>query len=211
MSTAFTADLWVDPICPFAWATSRWLQAVAEVRPVTTQVHVMSLSVLNRGRDDISDFYRELVDRAWGSVRVAVAAEQHGGPAALAALYDELGVRIHHQGRRADDALHREALIAVGLPAELAAAAHDTGLDDAVAASHQVGIDLVGQDVGTPVLRVTGPDGPGAAFFGPVLVPAPTGEAAGRVWDAVVTLSAHDQFFELKRARTRDPVFTTEP
>jgi protein-disulfide isomerase-like protein with CxxC motif len=196
-----TADLWFDPVCPWAWMTSRWMLQVEQVRPVTTRFHVMSLSVLNRDRD-LPEEYAEQMARAWGPVRVCIAAVHKHGDEVLAPLYTALGERIHVQAREVDRALVEEALVEVGLPADLADAMESTSYDAALEASHHDGMDRVGMDVGTPVISVEG-----VSFFGPVVSPAPKGEAAGRLWDGVVLVAGTDGFFELKRTRDREPVF----
>ena len=200
--TKDTVDFWFDPLCPWAWMTSRWMLEVEKIRPVETTFHVMSLSVLNSGNDDLSDDYKDMLERGWGPVRICIAAKQAHGPEVLRDLYAALGTKHHVEGREFDKALYEEALADAGLPLELAQAAESTEFDDAVRASHQVGIDLVGQEVGTPVISVNG-----VAFFGPVVTPAPKGEAAGKLWDGVVLVAGTDGFFELKRTRTSDPVF----
>ncbi|MHB8294325.1 MAG: mycothiol-dependent nitroreductase Rv2466c family protein [Acidimicrobiales bacterium] len=205
--TASGVDLWVDPICPYAWMTSRWLLEVERVRPITVGFHVMSLSVLNDGRDDLPERYRRLLEVGWGPVRVAIAAEQIHGPEVLRDLYSALGTRLHPQGREIGRDLYRDALGELGLPASLADAAETTDFDEALRASHHAGMDPVGEDVGTPVIHAPGPHGEPVAFFGPVVVPAPKGEAAGRLWDGVLLVAGTDGFFELKRSRTREPVF----
>ena len=201
-TTTDTVDFWFDPLCPWAWMTSRWMLEVEKVRPVHTAFHVMSLSVLNEGREDIPDSYKEMLDRGWGPVRVATAAEQAHGAEVLRDLYTALGTKHHLEGREFDKALYEEVLEEVGLPLDLAQAAESTDFDAALRASHQEGIDLVGQDVGTPVISVNG-----VAFFGPVVSPAPKGEAAGKLWDGVLLVAGTDGFFEIKRTRTRDPIF----
>ena len=200
--TKDTADFWFDPLCPWAWMTSRWMLEVEKIRPVETTFHVMSLAVLNSGSNDISDDYKDFLEGGWGPVRICIAAEQAHGPEVLRDLYTALGTKHHVEGREFDKALYEEALAAAGLPLELALAAESTEFDEAVRASHQVGIDLVGQEVGTPVVSVNG-----VAFFGPVVTPAPKGEAAGKLWDGVVLVAGTDGFFELKRTRTSDPIF----
>lgn len=200
--TKDTVDFWFDPLCPWAWMTSRWMLEVEKIRPVEVTFHVMSLSVLNSGRDDLSDDYKDMLKGGWGPVRICIAAEQAHGPEVLRDLYAALGTKHHVEGREFDKALYEEALADAGLPLELAQAAESTEFDEAVRASHQVGIDLVGQEVGTPVISVNG-----VAFFGPVVTPAPKGEAAGKLWDGVVLVAGTDGFFELKRTRTSDPVF----
>jgi hypothetical protein len=201
-----TVDIWVDPICPFAWMTSRWLVEVTRVRPVEARFHIMSLSVLNDGREGISDFYRELVPRAWGPVRVVIAAEQQHGNQVVQPLYEALGRRIHNDDREPDRDLLVEALDEVGLPIALADAATCAQLDDALRASHHSGMDLVGTEVGTPVIHLPTDEGM-VAFFGPVVTPIPRGEHAGRLWDGVSIVATTKEFFEMKRSRTLEPTF----
>lgn len=200
-SVTETVDFWFDPLCPWAWMTSRWMLEVEQVRDVHTDFHVMSLSALNEGQD-VPDEYREMLQRGWGPVRLAIAVEQQHGQEALRAYYTAIGTAHHLDGRDFDAELYAEVLAQIGLPAELARAADDTSLDEAVRASHADGIERVGQDVGTPVIEVGG-----VAFFGPVLSPAPKGEEAGRVFDGARLLAGYDGFYELKRTRTRDPIF----
>ncbi|WP_369184034.1 DsbA family protein [Streptomyces sp. Y1] len=201
-----TADFWFDPACPWAWMTSRWLIEVQQLRPVDVRWHVMSLSVLNEHRD-LPANYRELLDNAWGAVRVCIAAEQKCGSEVLGRLYTELGLRFHNQGLPQDRDTIRAALVAAGLPVELADAAGSEEYDDALRASHQEGIGLVGEDVGTPVIAVEGADGERVAFFGPVVTPAPKGEAAARLWDGTLLVASTPGFYEIKRTRTAGPSF----
>lgn len=195
-------DVFVDPVCPFAWITSRWLAEVERLRPLRLTFQVMSLSVLNDGRDDLSDFYRDLVDRAWGTARVLVAAQDHHGPEATRRLYEAFGRRLHLQDRRADQALIVEALHAAGLPSDLADVADTDAWDDRLRASHHRGVDPVGDEVGTPVVHIRRtPGAPTVALFGPVLSSCPRGHAALQLWDAIVAAASTPQFFELKRSR----------
>ena len=196
------ADFWFDPLCPFAWITSRWIGEVEGVRDIETVWHVMSLAVLNEGRD-LEPSYRESMDNAWGMVRVIIAAQQQHGDATVKALYDAMGSLIHESGEQDRDLVISKALADCGLPATLAAAASTDAFDDQLRASHQEGISLVGQDVGTPVVAFNG-----TAFFGPVLTRIPRGEEAGKLWDATTAIAAYPHFFELKRSRTERPEFS---
>jgi len=195
-------DFWFDPVCPWAWIASRWMHEVERVRPVTTNWHVMSLSVLNEGREDMPERYVELMRTAWGPVRVCIAAEQEFGPQVLGSLYTALGTRFHQEKAPRERATYEAALAEAGLPARLAGAADATEYDEALRASHKEGIERVGYDVGTPVISVNG-----LSIFGPVVSPIPRGEAAARLWDGVLLIAGTDGFFELKRSRTRDPIF----
>jgi len=195
-------DFWFDPLCPWAWITSRWMLEVQQVRPVQVRWHVMSLAVLNEGKTDLPERYAELMKTAWGPVRVAIAAEQRLGPEVLGPLYTALGTRFHQEKLPRDRATVEAALAEAGLPAGLADAMDSTEYDEALRASHAEGIERVGYEVGTPIISMNG-----TSIFGPVVTPIPRGEAAARLWDGVNLVTQTDGFFELKRSRTRDPVF----
>ena len=198
-------QFWFDPLCPWAWITSRWMLEVEKVRPVTVDWRVMSLAYLNLVQHEgkgLNEEYLERMAKAWGPIRVVAAAAAEAGPGVLGPLYTAIGTRLHNQGRREDPAVIPEALAEVGLPASLAAAADSTEFDDAIKKSHNEAFDEVGIDVGTPVIRIRG-----KALFGPVITPAPKGEAAGELWDGLVLVSKADGFFELKRSRNRRPSF----
>jgi hypothetical protein len=192
------ADFWFDPRCPFAWITSRWMLEVEKVRDVSVTWHVMSLAILNQDRD-ISEDYRKSLEKAWGPVRVCIAAEQAHGKDVLLPLYTAMGERRHVQKEELDRAGIESALEEAGLPTVLADAMDSTDYDDELLKSHRLGMDQVGDDVGTPTIAFEG-----HAFFGPVLTKAPRGEDAGRLWDACVTVSAFPHFHELKRSRDKD-------
>lgn len=194
-------DLWVDPACPWAWITSRWLLAAKEVRDVSVSFHVMSLAVLNEGRD-LPENYKELLALAWKPVRVLIAAEQQHGNESVEPLYSAMGRRYHVENNKNLDVVISESLAEVGLDASLADAATSTQFDEALKASHHAGMDPVGFDVGTPVIHVNG-----EAIFGPVVTPAPKGEEAGRLLDGVLAVMSIPGFYELKRSRTQGPSF----
>ena len=198
-------QFWFDPICPWAWITSRWMLEVEKIRPVVTEWRVMSLAYLNltqHGGEGLSAEYVERMAKAWGPIRVCAAAAHERGDEVLGGLYSALGTRFHVQGRRSDPQAIPEALRELGLPGSLAEAADTEEFDDAIRKSHHEAFDVVGTDVGTPVIRVRG-----NTFFGPVVTPAPKGEDAGRLWDGFLAVTSVDGLFEIKRTRDRSPSF----
>jgi 2-hydroxychromene-2-carboxylate isomerase len=200
-----TVQFWFDPLCPWAWITSRWILQVEQVRPVRAEFRLMSLAYLNLIQHEgkgLTEDYLARMKKAWGPVRVVAAAGEHSGRDSYGPLYTAIGTRLHNQGRRDDPAVLGEALREAGLPESLAAAAGSTEYDELIKASHHEAFDEVGTDVGTPVIRVRG-----KTIFGPVVTPAPKGEAAGRLFDGVALVCQTDGFFELKRTRDRKPSF----
>jgi 2-hydroxychromene-2-carboxylate isomerase len=194
-------DLWVDPACPWAWITSRWLLEAASVRDLDVRFHVMSLAVLNENRE-LSPEYTEFMNTAYRPVRVLIAAEERHGNTVVEPLYSAMGTRRHVRQEKNWDDVIAKSLADVGLEADLAAVAESTDFDARLRASHAEGMDPVGYDVGTPVIHVDD-----IAFFGPVVTPAPKGEAAGRLFDGVMLVASTPGFYEIKRSRTDDPSF----
>ncbi|MER5767052.1 mycothiol-dependent nitroreductase Rv2466c family protein [Streptomyces sp. NPDC001985] len=202
-------DFWFDPLCPWAWMTSRWVLEVEKVRDIEVRWHVMSLAVLNEDKlDELPEKYREGLKDAWGPVRVAIAAEQEHGGEVLGPLYTALGTRFHNQEEGPTREAVAGALADAGLPADLIEHMEKDTYDTRLRASHQEGIDKVGQEVGTPVIAVPGADGEQIAFFGPVVTPAPQGEAAARLWDGTLLVASVPGFYEIKRTRTKGPDFS---
>ncbi|MGX1887329.1 mycothiol-dependent nitroreductase Rv2466c family protein [Streptomyces sp. NPDC055287] len=204
-----TADFWFDPLCPWAWMTSRWMLEVQKVRDVEVRWHVMSLAVLNEDKlDQLPEQYRELLGpKGWRPVRVVTAAQQLHGDEVVGKLYTALGTRFHNKGEGATLEAIAGALEDVDLPADLIEYADKDTYDAEVRASHKVGIDKVGQEVGTPVISVPGANGDEVAFFGPVVTPAPKGEEAARLWDGTLMVASIPGFYEIKRTRTQGPIF----
>ncbi len=194
-----TADFWFDPLCPWAWIASRWMKEVEQVRNVKTKFHLMSLAYLNEDKDVDEDYRKGL---RWQPVRVCQAAAVAHGGKVLDRLYTELGTRFHNQDRDRSRETIEEALVAAGLPSEIAEAMEDDTYDEAIMKSHHAGMDQVGLDVGTPVIAVEG-----VAFFGPVVTPIPRGEEAGRLWDGVRLVAGVEGFYEVKRSRSVGPTF----
>ncbi|EFF91049.1 MULTISPECIES: mycothiol-dependent nitroreductase Rv2466c family protein [Streptomyces] len=205
-------DFWFDPLCPWAWMTSRWVLEVEKVRDIEVRWHIMSLAVLNEPKlDTLPEEYRELLStKAWAPVRVVTAAWQKHGDDVLGPLYTALGTRFHNRGEGPTREAIAGALAEAGLPADLIdyADQEDFEFDAELRASHKEGIDKVGQEVGTPVIALPGADGEQIAFFGPVVTPAPKGEEAARLWDGTIAVASVPGFYEIKRTRTAGPDFS---
>lgn len=200
-----TVKFWFDVSCPFAWQTSRWMKEVEKVRDITVEWVPMSLAVLNDGRDELPEEYREKMKANWGPARVfaAVATEK---PRNVDHLYTAMGTLIHAggEGGKKDfggyDEIIGKALEEVGLDPKYAEYANTEEWDDRLKEFHQSAIDQVGDEVGTPVVKFGD-----TAFFGPVITRVPEGEEAGEIFDAAVRLAEYPYFFEIKRSRTEGP------
>ena len=199
--TKTSAEFWFDPVCPWAWMTSRWILEVEKVRDISVQWNLFSLAHLNRDKD-LPEEYKSRLIRSWQSTRVIAAAQKENGSSITLPLYTAISSRIHLKKMDVGVVLFEEALTEVGLNPALAQAMSDESLNAAIIESHDRGIALVGNDVGTPIISVGG-----AAFFGPVISPAPKGEEAGKLWDGVVGVASYPGFFEIKRSRTVGPIF----
>jgi hypothetical protein len=210
MSDKTPVDFWFDPLCPWAWMTSRWVLEVEKVRDIEVRCHVMSLAVLNEDKlDELPEEYRDMLEtKAWGPVRVVIAAQQEQGAGVLGDFYTALGTRIHNQGGGPGKETVAAALKDAGLPASLIEHWDSTPYEAELRASHKEGIEKVGQEVGTPVIAVPGSDGEQIAFFGPVVTPAPKGEEAARLWDGTLAVASVPGFYEIKRTRTKGPDFS---
>ncbi|HEU4513121.1 MAG TPA: disulfide bond formation protein DsbA [Nocardioidaceae bacterium] len=195
---ATSVRVFVDPTCPFAWITYRWLLEASSLRPVEVGVELMSLSVVNDGRE-LDPWYRDYNDRAWRPARVAAAILESYGGATWLRFYDTFGRRRHVEGLRNDDANLVRTLDEIGLPGTIAAAADDPSWDGDLRTRTAAALEPLATDGGTPVLHVAG-----TAFFGPVLTAVPRGEEAGRLWDALATLAGSDAFAEVKRGRDEE-------
>jgi len=200
--TTTEAEFWFDPLCPFAWITSRWILEVEKVRDVKVTWRIMSLAYLNQDKD-IPDSYREMLKDAWQPVRVCQAVDERFGQEKLAELYTALGTRRHVEKKDYTREVIEDALASVDLPTDLADAMDDSSYDEAIRASHHLGMDQVGNDVGTPTIAMNG-----SAFFGPVIAKAPRGEEAGKLWDGFQLVTAYPYVYELKRARTHELDFS---
>lgn len=200
-------DFWFDPVCPYSWTASRWLEEVSARVPLTVRHHVMSLYLLNEHRSDVAPEYRRNVEDSRGPSRVAIAVAERCGEDVLAGFYTAFGAIIFDVWRRPTSAEYRvavrSALASAGLPADLEDAMESAEHDEALRRSHEAGIAAVGGEVGTPTIHIDG-----VAFYGPVLNAIPRGDDAVRVFEGARLLGGYPEFFELKRTRTRPPVFT---
>jgi predicted DsbA family dithiol-disulfide isomerase len=192
---------WVDPLCPFCWATAQWIRGVAPERDLQISWQPISLLVKNDTQPD-SPWY-DIAKWSYGLLRVLEKVRAEEGEAAVDALYLEYGRRIHHDNESQWDAAL--ALKAIGLSEDYAAAFDDESLDEDLLRRHHEALALVGNDVGTPIIGIPGRDGQEVAIFGPVISALPEHDDALALWDATVTLATLPVFFELKRSRNGAP------
>lgn len=194
-------DLYFDPVCPFAWITTRWILEVERHRPLDLHFRLMSLAVLNERREGGVPEADRGLDSAWRPVRVGAALEDKRGEQALRQYYEEFAFRFHNQRMRGRDEVIRAALSAVDAD-DFYGYADTTEYDDAVRKSHAQGMDPVGHEVGTPTMHIDG-----IAFFGPILNAVPKGQAALDTFDGALLLARNPNFFELKRSRPEGMTF----
>lgn len=195
------AEFWFDPICPWAWMTSRWILEVSKVRDIDVKWNLFNLAYLNRDKD-VPEEYKSKLINSWYCTRVIAAAQNLSGDSVTLPLYTAISSRIHLKKMDVTEELFKESLAEVGLPDSLAKSMTDESFDKQIIESHERGIKLVGNDVGTPIIAIDG-----IAFFGPVISPAPKGEEAGKLWDGVVGVASYPGFFEIKRSRDVGPIF----
>lgn len=199
-TTAPKVEIFVDPVCPFAWVTSQWLREVAAYRPIELSYSTMSLAILNRNPEDPWELSRG-TESAWRQVRVAEAIASELGSEARGDFLQEFGHRYHVMRERGRDEVLRASLKKLDAT-DLYAAADDHAYDKAVQQSHQRAIDAVAADgVGTPVTCIDG-----SGTFGPILTSVPRGDEALELFDALIVLLRHSAFSELKRRRESDPI-----
>lgn len=195
-------DFYFDPVCPFAWAASRWLAEQAGGHDDSVDWHVMSLAVLNEDREPASDQQRRQWDTSRRLGRLFMAAIAKNGEDTIGSLYSVLGRRFHHEAAEMTSAVVSEILVEAGLRTELAEAMNDDSYDDALRAAHQRSQEALGEDGGSPITGING-----THFFGPVLSDIPTGDEAQALYSAIITLGTTPVFSQLKRPTSGRPVF----
>ena len=205
MAKKDVAGFWFDPLCPWCWITSRWILEVEKVRDIDVKFHVMSLAVLNEGRD-LPEEYQEMMKKAWGPVRVAIAAEQAKGNEILSPLYTAMGTKIHNEGYREPTPTSTRSSPSrskrSGCPPSWPRRPPATSSTRRCARATTRAWTRSATTSARPTIHVNG-----VAFFGPVLSRIPRGEEAGKLWDASVIFAAYPHFFELKRTRHESPEF----
>lgn len=186
-------DLYIDPVCPFAWVTSRWLLDAAAATGRSVTLRQMNLAVLNDGHD-AAPTQRAKLEWSRRMGRVFAAATDEGGPGAFGDLYEALGALVHDKSSDLADSLVKEALAATSSGPGLLDALDDRAWDEVVGAAHRRSQDALGGSGGSPIIAV---DGKG--FFGPVLTGLPARDAGVALLDAVVTAASISEFAVLQR------------
>lgn len=194
-------SFYFDPSCPFCWITSRWLLRVAKDRSLDITWKPFSLAIKN---DELvakaSESTHANVHRsAHRILRVIEAAAADG--ADRLALYTTFGKMMHVDGYDYDDTAISLGLTLNKLPATLVEAADDTKYDKALTASMQSALDIVGNDVGVPIIVFEPANGQPTGYFGPVLQSLPNQEDGLKLWDGLAAIATTKEFYELKRTR----------
>jgi hypothetical protein len=195
------AEFWFDPMCPWAFITSRWILEVEKVRDIEISWNIFSLPYLNKDRE-MPEKYKAIFANSWSCARVIKSVEKDFGKEKTLPLYTAISTRIHVLKEAVSKDLLGDSLKEVGLDSKYLAEIENSDWDKQIIESHERGIKLVGDDVGTPIIAING-----IGFFGPVISPAPKGEEAGKLWDGVVLSASYPGFFEIKRSRTVGPIF----
>jgi hypothetical protein len=215
VTTDYDLHYYFDPVCPFAWMTSKWVRTVAAQRDYRVDWRFISLRILNAHIDYAAHFppeYEAGHTAGLRLLRVAARVRAQQGRDAVGPLYQAIGTRIFDTSREIDPLsaagqgsreMLEPLLDEVGLPAEFAGALDDTSLDDEIRAETEEALGLTGRDVGTPILHFQPPDG--TAFFGPVISRLPSAEDAGELWDHVIALASFPGFAEMKRSLRERP------
>lgn len=196
-------EFWFDPVCPWAWMTSRWMTEVSETLGHEVTWRPFSLAILNENNDD--DAHHEAHQRSFSLGQALAATQRDHGNEAVWKLYTELGNRIHLEGREDTAEVLGEAVEAAGLPESIAQTAtfdHDDSASR-LRESTEAGITAVGPGVGIPIISING-----KTFFGPVVTPRPKGEDAINLWNALYYATQTPGFYELKRGREVGPDFS---
>jgi 2-hydroxychromene-2-carboxylate isomerase len=198
-------DFYFDPACPWTWITAQWVREVAPERDL--EITWKTYSLLVKNGEGMPDQYRKPIEAQWCGLRVIEQARIDHGNDAVGALYQAFGTAIHYDGNTTLEGL-AELVAAAGVDAAVMKAADDESLDAGIKASTAAGVEVVGADVGVPIIVV---DQHPNAYFGPVMSPAPTGHDALLLWDALVALSSIDGVYEIKRSRSVGPTFGPRP
>lgn len=204
-----TVEFYWDPVCPWCWITSRWMIDVGSQKQIQVNWKLFSLKKINAGRDIAKDF-KILHEMGLRALRVAAAVRKEYGNEGIAKLYTVMGTRYHHDKEDIDEPEVLDKILQTcGFAKQLADAVNKNAWDKMIAADMDQAIAKVGRDVGVPLIVLDGGKGPG--FFGPVFSPAPSGQAAVELWDAIIVAGRTPGFFELKRTREIGPQFAERP